>query len=50
MFMSAGPFSIQGVLSSAYSDKHLHLICCSIDSSLCLIPRTVLGRIESGGG
>lgn len=49
MFMSAEPVSIQRPLSSAYSDKHLHLICCSIDSSLYLIPRMVLG-IESGGG
>lgn len=46
MFMSFEPVSIQRPLSFAHNDKYLHLICCSIDSSLYLIPRTVLGNRE----
>lgn len=46
MYMSAEPVSIHRPLSSVYSDKHLHLICCSIDFSLYLIPRMVLGNRE----
>lgn len=45
MYTSAEPVSILPQ-SSAYSDKYLHLIYCSIDSSLYLIPRMVLGNRE----